>query len=87
MVWPDSASGGLIASAHLLQQYKISGDQLRQATTYRGSHQKVLASLTTGSVAILDGLQQGWPEFQSSDSLISVDEKMYQTLSKALQQP
>lgn len=52
MVWPDSASGGLIASAHLSEQYKISAEQLKQVTTYLGSHQKVLDSLAAGNVDV-----------------------------------
>lgn len=150
MVWPDSASGGLIASTHLSGQYKISAEQLKQVTTYLGSHQKVLDSLVAGNVdvgviatallrqyqseskniqtaelvelwrsaplpfgpvacypsvridcnafkaavlqnndaatAILAGLKQGWPEFQSSDSLVVVDVQMYEALVHTLKE-
>lgn len=150
MVWPDSASGGLLASAHLSQQHKVSSQQLQKVTTYLGSHQKVLDSLVAGNVdvgviatallrqyqsepkntqmvplmelwrsaplpfgpvvcypsaridcnafkaavlqhndaatAILAGLKQGWPEFQSSDSLVVVDVQMYEALVNALKE-
>jgi phosphonate transport system substrate-binding protein len=45
MVWPDSASGGLIASAHLLDTYNISRAKLTSVTSYLGTHQKVLAGV------------------------------------------